>query len=141
MSKPTLAWLRQHTNVEDLLDDGVENNSDLKSFADHEQPSERPCDRPPVAVKTPSQTHPIEISVDEPDRPYFFGAAVGLLIIGLGLGLIFHPIDAFVFHGGSKYAYRNFLEHVTHARSEFYGSAGVLLGVALLAFSLYKPRK
>jgi hypothetical protein len=132
MSKRSLTWLRQHTNVEDLLDDGIENNSDLKSFALAEQPS----DDPPIseAVEIPRQKLPIEAPTPEPMERDFFVAAIGVLILGCGLNLVLYPVDLIVYHLRA-------IEHVTPARSEFYGWVGILLGAVLLIYALKNPRK
>jgi len=132
MSKRSVTWLRQHTNVEDLLDDGIENNSDLKSFALAEQPS----DEPPISgpVEVPLQASHIEAPKTEPAERDFFVAAIGVLIMGCGLGLVLYPVDTIVYH------YRA-IEHVTSARSEGYGGVGILLGAALLIYALKKSRK
>ena len=139
MSKRSLTWLRQHTNVEDLLDDGIENNSDLKSFATHEQfPDESPVAAPSKISPQPSR---VEAPTPEPADRDFFLAAIGVLILGCGLQLVLYPVDLFVYHVRGKYPYRDFLEHVTSGRSEVYGSFGILLGAALLIYALYSPRK
>ena len=139
MSKRSLTWLRQHTNVEDLLDDGIENNSDLKSFASHGQPS----DELPVAerAEVPLQASHIETPRPAPPERDFTLAGIGLLIMGCGLGLVLYPLDLVVYHQGAKYAYRGLLEHVTTGRSQIYGSVGIVLGAALLIYALKKPRK
>jgi hypothetical protein len=139
MSKRSLTWLRQHTNVEDLLDDGIENNSDLKSFASPEQPS----GESPVAAdaEIPPKPSPVEAPRPEPAERDFFVAAIGVLIMGCGLQLVLYPADLIVHHDRGKYPYRDFLEHVTSGRSEVYGSVGILLGAALLIYAFYRPRK
>ena len=137
MSKRSLTWLRQHTNVEDLLDDGIENNSDLKSFAT------QPSDELPVAerAEVPLQASHIETPRPDPPQRDFTLAGIGLLIMGCGFGLVLYPVDLVVYHQGAKYAYRGLLEHVTTGRSQIYGSVGIVLGAALLIYALKKPRK
>jgi hypothetical protein len=139
MSKRSLTWLRQYTNVEDLLDDGIENNSDLKSFATHGQPS----DELPVAerAQVPLQASHIDTPRSAPPERDFTLAGIGLLIMGCGLGLVLYPVDLVVYHQGAKYAYRGLLEHVTTGRSQIYGSVGIVLGAALLIYALKKARK
>jgi hypothetical protein len=139
MSKRSLTWLRQHTNVEDLLDDGIENNSDLKSFATHCQPS----DALPVAdpAEIPLQASHIETARPPPPERDFTLAGIGLLIMGCGLALVLYPVDLVVFHQGAKYAYRGVLEHVTTGRSQIYGSVGIVLGAILSVYALKKAHK
>jgi hypothetical protein len=120
MSKRSLTWLRQRTNVEDLLDDGIENNSDLESFAATAQPND---DSRAGLTEAPLQAPHVESPKPEPEpepaEADFFGAAIGVLIIGCGISLVVHPT------GGS----------------DLFGSIGILFGVALLIYSFYKPRK
>ena len=131
MSKRTLTWLRRHTNVEDLLDDGIVNNSDLSSFARSEQ---RPGDSPVVAsTENPTQSSQIEAHEQQPEGRDFYVAAIGLFISGCGLDLMLHPVDMLVYHLKA-------IEHVTGARSEFYGAILTLFGAALLIYGLKKRR-
>ncbi len=131
--KRSLSWLRQHTNVEDLLDDGIANNSDLSSFATSDQsrgelPMASPDDLPPQSSHIePKKSEP------EPEGRDFYVAAIGALIIGVGLDLIFHPVDMIVYHLRAT-------EHVTPGRSEFYGVVLILFGLVLLVYGLRKPR-
>jgi hypothetical protein len=136
MSKRSLAWLRQHTNVEDLLDDGIEHNSDSRSFATRDQPAEEPA----VAARIPSQPSHNQAR-SEPAQRDFFVAAIGVVIMGCGLGLVLYPMDFIVFHDAARYVSRDVLEHVTAARSRIYGSVGILLGAVALVYALRKPRE
>ena len=131
MSTRSLIWLRQHTNVEDLLDDGIANNSDLSSFARSEQ---LPDDSPAVAsIKSQTQSPRIEAPEQPQEQRDFQVAAIGLFVSGCGLGLMFHPVDMIVYHLKA-------IEHVTNARSELYGAVLVLFGAALLIYGLKKRR-
>ena len=139
MTKRSLTWIRQHTNVEDLLDDGIENNSDLTSFADvdgaseevpvpasHEGSAEpQNSDTPMIANQTPVST---------------FGAVVGGSMMWFGVKLFLFPTDAMVYHA-RKGLHRGVLEHVTQAGSHVYGVAGFLIGLAVLIVSIYRPRR
>jgi hypothetical protein len=138
MSKRSLAWLRQHTNVEDLLDDGIENNSDSRSLATRDHPAEEPAVVGPARIPSqPSHTQ----ARSEPAQRDFFVAAIGVVIMGCGLGLVLYPMDFIVFHDAARYVSRDVLEHVTAARSRIYGSVGILLGAAALVYALTKPRE
>jgi hypothetical protein len=144
MIKRNLSWLRQHTNVEDLLDDGIENNSDLKSFAkapdpvsDHDAAEEGPLRQ----SNSSSAHHEAERPLEGPqNKVSYFGAVIGASITIGGILLVLFPVDMFVFHDRTKY-YRPFWEHVTHGRSEIYGVAGILLGAVVFCFSVYQPRE
>ena len=141
MSKRSLTWLRQNTNVEDLLDDGIENNSDMASFAEIDG-----SDSSAAAISQqsePSSQSPL--SADRPDpvasAPIsFIGALLGSVLIIGGALLVLLPIDTFVFHQQAG-RLPSFWEHVTVGGSEFYGGAGLLLGLSLIACSIYKPRR
>ncbi|HET7126387.1 MAG TPA: hypothetical protein VFI26_04745 [Lysobacter sp.] len=131
MGKRNLTWLRQHTNVEDLLDDGIANNSDLSSFAGSEQP---PVDSPVVASnEIPTQSAQVELSEPHSEARDFNVAAIGLFVSACGLDLMLHPVDMIVHHLKA-------IEHVTHSRSEFYGAILILFGIALLIYGLKKRR-
>jgi hypothetical protein len=141
MSKRSLSWLRRNTNVEDLLDDGIENNSDLQSFT----ASDSHCDenRADVSTQTLPPPDPNDWKgVDSRSKlpASYFGLVLGAAITLFGLLLLFFPVDMVVYHLRAR-ALQPLLEHVTIARSQFYGAAGVLFGLTLLAFSIYKPRR
>jgi len=118
MSKRGLAWLRQHTNVEDLLDDGIENNSDVSSFAPSGEDPDDPIAAKPAGTPLPAaQIVNARTAIAEPD---FFVAAIAVLVIGCGAALIIHPVDEIVYHANS-------IEHVANGRSVLYGVVGILL--------------
>jgi hypothetical protein len=141
MSKRSLTWLRQHTNVEDLLDDGIENNSDLKSFAESNESTD-PVSTGALASDASDQHQP---SVIRPDplasTPVsYIGVLLGSALIVGGALLFLFPVDMFVYHHRVMYL-PSVMEHVTRGRSEFYGAAGFLLGFVVLAYAAYKPRR
>ena len=135
MSNRSLNWLRRHTNVADILDDGIENNSDLSSFAspaDSERlgadaplaPRSRELQRTPEPFVRPTMRESISRT----------GVLIGVvLMLGGGL-LVLLPVDMGVYHHRVMYL-PSFVEHVTPFRSRVYGSAGIVMGLMVLAFS------
>jgi hypothetical protein len=75
---------------------------------------------------------------------------LGLLIAGVmivaGAFLVARPIDVLASHpnmvprGNTASRFVTPQEHVSPARSRVYGACSILLGLALGAFSLYRPR-
>ena len=137
MTKRSLTWIRQHTNVEDLLDDGIDNNSDLKSFAIDGNALEEA----PVSPTIRKEAQRSEAPIAKPAPISFLGIIIGSLMIAFGTKLFLSPVDMFVYRDRGKYFNLDFIEHVTHGRSEIYGAAGFFLGIAVLIYSVYKARK
>lgn len=141
MTKRNLRWIRQHTNVEDLLDDGIENNSDLRSFASdddtsEEQPLPTSNDSSPTAQDSGA---PAIVADRNPISA--FGVMLGGSMMWFGVKLFLYPVDTFVYHARAKSLHRGVLEHVTQAGSHFYGIVGFLTGLAILLCSVYRPRR
>ena len=135
-------WLQRRTNIADLLDDGIENGSDLASgqvpareAVDDEAEAGRP-----IAATPPRPVAPAPSSV-EPARPTvsWFGVLVGLGLVAAGVRLFVVPVDMMVYHDRMKRP--SFVEHVTPERSRIYGAAGATVGLVVFAFALYRPRR
>ena len=141
MSIRDLNWIRRRTTVEDLLDDGIENTSDLgKVPLDASLPSD------PAALRKRSETlarvkaeHAAELSTTRRKSLSVFGVLLGLLIAAGGCILVIFPADMRVEHSRIRYL-PTVSEHVTPARSRLYGSAGLAFGLVLVVYSLYRPR-
>jgi hypothetical protein len=135
-------WLRRNTTVQDLLDDGVENFSDLDQL-----PSQEPQAMVEPAVlqirsDTIARVKAEEYAQERSARRRnfsLFGACLGMLIALSGGLLIAFPADMRVEHSRIKYL-PSVTEDVTPARSRLYGAAALAFGTALLAYSLYRPR-
>jgi hypothetical protein len=140
---PGPAWIRRRTNVEDLLDDGVENGSDLVAgLPEAEEPLTAEEE---VALDKREQTlaavraEQAEVTATIRRRAFSpYGVAFGLLIAAGGAWLIANPVDMRVEHRRMRYL-PTFREHVTPARSRFYGAAGLVSGLALIGYSLRRP--
>jgi hypothetical protein len=136
-----LNWIRRRTTVEDLLDDGTENASDVgKSSSDATIPPD------PAALRKRSETlarlradHAAELRSARRKSFSAFGVLLGLLIAAGGSALVAFPTDMRVEHSRIRYL-PTVWEHVTPARSRLYGSVGLAFGLALIVYSLYRPR-
>jgi hypothetical protein len=142
MSKGSLTWLRQHTNVEDLLDDGVENNSDLKCFAKGDELScdETDQDTSQTALRSVSGTITSVAPTDKSPSASVLGIALGLLTTLSGLVLVIFPVNMLVYHQRSRSFFGTW-EFVTPGRSEFYGVSGLIIGLGIVLFATYRPRR
>jgi hypothetical protein len=126
-----------------LLDDGIENNSDLIGADFSRQPPEA---QDPQASEIRDATI-AKIRADEfiainqfrRKSISYFGVFLGLVLAISGIALIASPTDMRVEHARMKYL-PTVTEHVTPVRSWLYGSALLAVGIALLAYSLKRPR-
>jgi len=139
MSNRDVRWLQRRTNIADLLDDGIENYSDLKPSASAagaadaegtavaESPGATPAPR--SAASTPTTASP---------RPTvsWLGLLLGIGLVAAGVRLFLASIDLMVYHQRMKRP--SFVEHVTPQRSRIYGTAAAVVG---LGFWLYRPRQ
>jgi hypothetical protein len=134
---------RYTTNIEDLLDDGIENNSDLIGRASNIDP-ELPIDPNTIRIgeETIAMSHAKQATEKElaQGRSYsLFGVLLGIGLSISGLALAVHPIDMNVEHSRMKYLPSS-VEHVTTLSSRLYGMAVFGFGLAVLGFSLIRPR-
>ena len=139
-----LSWIRRQTTVEDLLDDGVENFSDLKA-SDTAVPEEPDPD--PVLIATNQQfrdqaRREREQAMREAYRSAFSGLGIflGLLMTISGAALVLLPVDTLVYHARVRYL-RSVVERVTPARSVFYGASLAISGIGIIGYALYHPRR
>jgi hypothetical protein len=139
---PTLGWIRRRTNIADLLDDGIENGSDIGTL--HADTGDEPAGaEEEAALRTRDETlavvraeqAAVEAATTRRRSPY--GLFLGVLIAAAGTWLIASPVDMRVLHAHSRYA--SFLEHVTPARSRLYGTAGLIGGLVLVGCALRRP--
>lgn len=144
-SRRDVRWLQRRTNIADLLDDGVENGSDL---ACGQVPARESIENDAGAVDRPVKTtpaHPVSPTSPSPSGERaratvnWFGVLVGLGFVAAGLRLLVVPVDMLVYHDRVKRP--SFVEHVTPERSRVYGAGGAVVGVGLLVFALYRPRR
>jgi hypothetical protein len=146
MDKRTFSRMVRRTNVDDLLDDGIDNGSDLKSFA---QSDDDDMDNLPKEPQVDLPTQPRELRKQSMAKPRdavpcrapvsYVGLLSGAFFLIAGVLLFLYPNDIHILHdrirGGS------FVEHVTTTGSQAYAAMAVILGIAICAFSLYRPRK
>lgn len=143
MPKPSLSWVRRRTNVEDLLDDGVENGSDLSRY--HGQAEKPPGPAEEAALVRREEMLAVVRSEQAGVSAQFrrkaispFGAVLGVVIALAGVMLIVHPVDMHVEHRRTRYL-PTIWEHVTPLRSRLYGAAGAVFGAILVGYCLRRP--
>ena len=74
------------------------------------------------------------------------GLLIAIVMVVAGAFLVVRPIDLVVSHpnmvprGNTSSRFETPPEHVSPARSRFYGAFSIVLGLALGAISLYRPR-
>jgi len=145
---PAPAWIHHRTNIEDLLDDGVENGSDIRARINEEDRPSAAEDGSPADEallrkrdETLAAVRAEQAAVLAKARRRAIspgGVALGLLVVLGGIWLIADPVDMRVEHR-RMYRLPTFWEHVTPARSRFYGAAGVACGLLLIGYSLRRP--
>lgn len=135
MSKRILSRLRQRPIDKNVV------NSDSKSFSG----SDQGADPEKAGSHTSGATDKHQRSVSRPDVPSrvpvsYSGVFLGITLIICGAWLFLFPVDMLVEHHRLRYL-PSVVEHVTPGTSQFYGVAGVILGLLVLAFSTYSPRR
>lgn len=137
---PRLSWISRYTTADDLLDDGVENFSDLKREG-AASAAAGPSDPGAMAA---NQRHRERRRNEAKARPHLRSwSGVGLLLavamIAGGVVMLWAAPDMRVEHAAWKRA-RSSIEHVTPMRSRVYGVSFLLFGVALGYFSVARVR-
>ena len=132
-------WMHRRTNIADLLDDGVENYSDLKdaAAAPGQEDSDEECPPARAKVVLPGATLPEKEASPTP-RASRLGVLIGACLAIACALLYLHPAEVSVVQQGRGWRWS--VEHVTPERARIYGAIGVIVGIGLLAFSLYRPR-
>ena len=151
MDKRELARMLRRTNTADLLDDGIENGSDLKSFAKAEDDAADAVDdvpRVPRRGEMPTQSSPLrDLHAKEapkeaqlPKEPIsYLGLFIGACFLVFGVVMFLYPQDVSAYH--DRIRYRPIVEHVTTTGSQVYSVIALIIGIALCWISLYRPRK
>lgn len=147
MGRRPADWIRRDTTAEDLLDDGIENASDLKS-----KPESAGVD--PLANGAPhheameirrrtverNRLEAAEQARIQRRKSYSrFGFLFGAALLVFGLIAMLHPAESDVLHARIKYL-PSFIEHVSEGRSVFYGAVMFVFGAVLCWYSLLRPR-
>jgi hypothetical protein len=136
-------WIDRNTTANDLLDDGVENFSDVRA------PESTPAKEgtpDPAAIASKQRTRDAvqsdlrrQLAIEWRRAWSPFGIGLGLALIVAGTLEMLFPADMIVRHPAMKSA--GSVEHVTPDRAMFYGGVIVAVGVALVAFAVVRPRK
>ena len=142
MDKRKFARFLRQSNTADLLDDGIENGSDLKSraTAGKEEPDATPDDGPGEPATHPTPQHEQQAPQAAPPSASisYFGLFLGASSLAAGVMLLVDPRDMRVFHPGR---YGGSVEHVTAFGSQAYGALALILGITLCWYALYRPKK
>lgn len=147
MGRRPFDWIRRNTTAEDLLDDGVENGSDLKSPRESDGVDSVADDAPPHgAMEIRRRTlernrlEAVEQARIQRRKSYsLFGLLFGAALLVFGLVAMLHPTESDVLHVRIKYL-SSFVEHVSKERSVFYGAVMFVFGAVLCWYSLLRPR-
>jgi hypothetical protein len=70
----------------------------------------------------------------------YIGVLIGITLIAGGAWMFLDPSDMVVEHHRLRYL-PSVAEHVTPVTSQFYGVVSVVLGLLVLAFAIYSPRR
>ena len=94
---------------------------------------------------TPDASDKHQNSVDQSDEPTrtpisYIGVLIGITLIVGGIWVFLDPSEIRVEHHQFRYL-SSTAEYVSRDMSQFYGVAGVLLGLLVLCFSTYRPRR
>ncbi|MBS0192952.1 MAG: hypothetical protein JSR34_01745 [Proteobacteria bacterium] len=148
MNQQAFQHLLRQTNVEDLLDDGIENGSDLKFMQHLDAAPEsakvpaasitgNDCEEPRSHAQEPEPLPAAEPS--QPSSPSWFGLSLGIVFVIGGLLLLIHPHAILIFHQRIS-RLPSFVEYISANDMLFYAIACMLLGLGLCVFSLYRSR-
>ncbi len=143
MDKRKFARFLRQSNTADLLDDGIENGSDLKlrGPAEVEGPDPTPNERADDPAPTGTQSRQMQdapAATPPASNISYFGLFLGACSLAAGVMLLVDPHDLRVFHPGR---HGGSIEHVTAAGSQAYGILALILGCALCWYALYRPKK
>ena len=94
---------------------------------------------------TPDASDKHQSSVDQPDGPArapisYIGVLIGITLIVGGVWMFLDPSEIRVEHHRLRFL-PTVAEYITLGSSQFYGVAGALLGILVLVFATYSPRR
>ena len=140
---PGSHWLRRNTTVDDLLDEGAENGSDMRVFSEDPPPGPGPhadgLQAQRAAYTLDQQQRAVSAAHISVRRSRsVWGTATGIACMVAGAWLILHPVAMWVAHPGMKRAWP-LMERVSEDGATFYGAVLVVFGAVLTGFSLYAP--
>lgn len=133
MSSREQLKIRKLTNLYDLLDDGIENGSDLPELA-RLQAEDGAGTATPSAPAPPRGDRPAE---PVPSRRSWGGVLLGAAFIAGGGAAALWPSELMVWHDRINYL-PSFVEHVTRAGARGYGVAVTVGGLVVLVVSLLR---
>ena len=135
---------RRFTNVDDLLDDGIENNSDIATKLASNVPPAPPPDETSIRIReeTLSKVEAEESLTRLRQRKSSYsryGVILGVILSLAGIISSIHPSEILVEHARIRYLATTH-ELVSPFRARIYGVSLAAIGIALVAFSLYRPK-
>lgn len=138
--------LRRSTVI-DLLDDGIENGSDLKSPHRKRKDGDRASAAHPsgdasrgesdALVPAAKVSHPTTESTNKSIS--YSGVFIGVGFVIAGAVMLASPHDLNVYHAAMRR--HAFVEHIAKPEMMVYAVIAIIFGIALCAYSLYRPRK
>jgi hypothetical protein len=133
--------IRKATNLYDLLDDGIANNSDIRELVERE---DEITAKAAIAIAQRPAPQRGSASAPEaivPKARSWSGILLGMLAFVAGAAEAIHPTAMNVWHDRARYGMRPFFEHVDPERARLYGICMAIFGLGLLAYSLVRmPR-
>ena len=127
--------IRERTNLYDLLDDGIENGSDLETLVRlrEEAASAPSVQRPPEALPRPQPATPVRAGRS------WGGVLIGSLLLAAGGSLALYPQEMVVWHAAIRYVASS-AEYVSPSMARVYGIVVASAGVLVLLVSLVRMR-
>jgi len=146
MDKRELSRKLRRSNVGDLIDDGIENGSDLKASARIEESEQKAPEVSNIDLPTQSKRRPALPGKDrrpaapERDPMSYLGLFLGACFLLPGVALFLFPREVSVYHDRLKHG-PSVVEHVTTLVAQAYALIAIVAGIAACGFSLYRPRR
>ena len=126
--------IRKATNLYDLLDDGIANNSDIPELVRREDSATVELPAKPMQ-RISAESGPTPEPVERKARSWF-GIVLGSITAIAGSVTVLHPAAMFVWHDRMRRP--SFFEYVSVERARGYAICVAIFGLLLLAYSLIK---
>ena len=141
MTSRDLRWLRRYTSADDLLDDGVENFSDLgRVDSAEERDVVDGAHAPSALARTHVRVgHLTGAHTNTPARRSPLGLLLGGVMAMAGVALVVAAPDMPVEHVRLRYL-PTIIEHVTPAVARFYGVVLFAAGIVTLVMAFRRTR-
>lgn len=129
--------IRRSTNLYDLLDDGIANNSDIRELVRREDATaiEAKHATEDATPQSPQRRLLPQLPRIEQARSWF-GILLGILVLVAGSEVALHPIAMLAWHMRRGLWWST--EYVSIDRARFYGICIATFGLLLLVYSLIR---